>query len=437
MTGVRVRESPPLGVIAPFFLAAPLGLAIAGFILMRVDDTAFLAVNIPHLVAATHATVLGWLTLAIMGAIYQLGPSVFGGHLVSLRLARYQFIVHIASVVCFIPAIYTWNTYWMAGAGVGVVISFILFLINAIPAIAWFRRGSMPRMFISVALLFLIAGASFGITYVGDLEHGWFPITQGRLSGHAHLGLVGFLALVLMGVSYQTVPMFQVVRRGAARFERPVLIITTVAASSGALIFMTDPPPLVRVGIAIALAAGPALWIADVVRMLRSRSRRMLDVHTRATVVSLAFLVAAIVVGIAAAGGEALSPGGQPARLQLAYGILAIGGWGGSTLIGSSFKIVPFLVWNARYLHLAGREPVPSIADLSSERWNHATLGLHSLAVAVLAAGALGGQLVVVHIGGLLLAGAGLSHCLALVSVVFHHPASRASDSAPMKGLTA
>lgn len=437
MTAINVRESPPLGIIAPFFLAAPLGLAIAGFILLRIDDTAFLAVNVPHLVAATHASVLGWLTLAIMGAVYQLGPSVFGGHLISLRLARYQFIIHVVSVVCFVPAIYAWNTYWMAGAGVGVVISLILFLINAISAVAWFRRGSMPRMFVSMALLFLIAGASFGITYVGDLEHGWFPITQGRLSGHAHLGLIGFLGLVLMGVSYQTVPMFQVVRRGVVRFERPVLIITTAATVFGALFLMTDPSPAVRVGLAIGFAIGPALWIADMVRMLRSRSRRNLDIHTRATVVSLGFLVAAIAVGIVAAAGEALSPGGQPARLQLAYGILAIGGWGGSTLIGSSFKIVPFLVWNSRYLHLAGREPVPSIADLSRERWNHATLGLHSLAVVVLAVGALSGQLTVLHLGGLLLAGAGLSHSGALFSVVFHHPVARASDAAPMKGLTA
>ena len=85
MTVVSLKESPPLGVIMPFFVVAPLGLAAAGLMLLLAGHDAFLAVNVPRVVAATHAAVLGWLTLTIMGAIYQLGPAVFGGRLISLR----------------------------------------------------------------------------------------------------------------------------------------------------------------------------------------------------------------------------------------------------------------------------------------------------------------------------------------------------------------
>ena len=76
MSAVSPKESPPLGLVAPFFVTAPLGLVGAGILLLLAGDDAFLAVNAPRLVAATHAAVLGWLTLSIMGAIYQLGPAV-------------------------------------------------------------------------------------------------------------------------------------------------------------------------------------------------------------------------------------------------------------------------------------------------------------------------------------------------------------------------
>ncbi|MBK6319410.1 MAG: hypothetical protein IPI33_15000 [Dehalococcoidia bacterium] len=423
MTVVSPKESPPLGVIMPFFVVAPLGLAAAGLMLLLAGHDAFLAVNVPRVVAATHAAVLGWLTLTIMGAIYQLGPAVFGGRLISLRLVRLQFATHVISVVGFILVLERWNVMAMSVFGSGIVISFILFLVSAIPAVQAFRRGSVVRAYVSTGMVFLVAVACVGATYLGTLEHLWFPVTQGRLSGHAHLGLLGWLGIMVMGVSYQLVPMFQVVPKGTPRFALAALATTAVATSAGAITLMTDPAMPVRVAVAVAMAAGPALWFYDVARMLRTRSRRVADIHTRATVLALAFLVLAAILGVLAAIGEPVSPGGDPARLQLAYGIVAIGGWAGTSAIGNSFKIVPFLVWNARYRERAGLEPVPLVAALVSETWTHATLVIHALAVVLLAGAALLGQLTLFRAGGLLLALGGLSECRVLLSILIQRPA--------------
>src|SRR5215813_14779778 len=47
----------------------------------------------PRVVALTHTVTLGWITLAIMGASYQLIPIVLGRQVWSQRLARWQFWV--------------------------------------------------------------------------------------------------------------------------------------------------------------------------------------------------------------------------------------------------------------------------------------------------------------------------------------------------------
>lgn len=426
MTVAAPGRGPALGVVAPFFLAAPIGLAAAGLLLATSDGDALLAINAPRTVAVTHAAVIGWLTMAIFGAVYQLGPAVLGGRLRWPRLARVHFFVHASVVPVFVWALTGWNVQVMGFAAVGLVISFILFLINAFPAIGAFWRGSLTARYLGASLLLLIVTAGFGITWVGALEHLWFPVTMGRLGGHAHLGLIGWLGLTVMGVAYQLVPMFNVVQRKHPVAGGRILAWTVTAALAGGLLLMTDPGPLTRLAVALAMALGPAAWAIEMLRLMHARSRRTLDIQGRAIFVSIAFLGMAIVLGLLAAIGEPVSPGGEPTRLLLAYGIAGIGGWAGVMLIGNSYKILPFLVWYHRYRQLAGIRPVPVVADIYSEGVAGVTLAIHSVAMLVAITGALLGELDVLRAGGAVLAVGALAHFGSLAHIVLapHAPAA-------------
>ena len=432
---VSPASGPPFDIVAPFFVVAPLGLVAAGVLLMGTGDDALLAVNAPRLVAVTHALVLGWLTLSIMGALYQLGPAVLEGRIRWPRLMRVQFWTHVVSVAVFVPAFLAWDIRWVSAAGVGIIVSFILFLISAFPAVAAFRRGSLARAYVSVALLFLAGAGSVGITYAGTLEHAWFPVTLGRLSGHAHLGLLGWLGLVLMGVSYQVVPMFNLVKTRQPRFGWAALAITAVGAAAGSVILMGDPPMGVRVAVAGVMAVGPLLWACDMIALLNVRFRRRLDVQGRATYLSLGFLAGAIILGLLVAVGADAAPGNEPGRLQLAYGALGIGGWAGITLIGNSYKVVPFLTWYHRYRQLAGIQPVPMVGELYDPRLAHTVLAVHALGVCAVAVGALAGSVPLIHAGGVLLLGSGMLLFVSLLAITLRKPAARQAESSP-RGLT-
>jgi hypothetical protein len=93
--------------------------------------------------------------------------------------------------------------------------------------------------------------------------------------------------------------------------------------------------------------------------------------------------------------------------------------------VGNSFKIVPFLVWYARYRTRAGKEPVPLVGDLVPPRLLDGALFVHTAAICVLAAGALTAQLPLFHAGGVLLGGSGLALFGLLMSVVVRHPEAR------------
>lgn len=197
-----------------------------------------------------------------------------------------------------------------------------------------------------------------------------------------------------MGVSYQLVPMFQVVPKGTPRFALAALATTAVATSAcGAITLMTDPAMPVRVAVAVAMAAGPALWFYDVARMLRTRSRRVADIHTRDGA-RPRFPGPRRHTRCPRSHWRTGEPGGGPrspaARIRHRRN-RRLGRYVRD--LRNSFKIVPFLVWNARYRERAGLEPVPLVAALVSETWTHATLVIHALAVVLLAGAALLGQL--------------------------------------------
>jgi hypothetical protein len=59
------------------------------------------------------------------------------------------------------------------------------------------------------------------------------------------------------------------------------------------------------------------------------------------------------------------------------------------TIVGMMLRIVPFLVWYRVYAPLAGRLPVPALADLSwpwAERCTYALLTTGTIALAIAAA---------------------------------------------------
>jgi len=429
-------ESPALWLVAPFFLAAPLGLVAAGILLATSQRDAFVAINLPRTVAITHALVVGWVSTTMMGAVYQFGPVVIGGRLWSERLARVQFVTHALAVTWFVLSLSHWHLNAMGGAGVLLVVSFILFLLNAGVSVARAPRWNLPRAYLAVSLTFLGATFVLGITYVGTLQHLWFPITLGRLSAHAHLGLAGWLGLTLMGVSYQLVPMFTVVQRAKPRFGRAALIVTSVSAIAFAWFVSEGAGPPARVLLAVGLATGPALWAADEIHLLRHRVRRRLDVQGHATYGSLAFLSLAAAAGMMAAAGTPFTPSTEPARWLLAYGTLAIGGWMGLALIGNSYKILPFIVWYHRYLPHAGQGPIPVAADIYHEGAANAVLALHAGAVAVLAAAALLGQLELLRAGGVLLAAGGACHGATMLHMFLPKTTGRGLARAGPQGVT-
>ncbi len=107
-------------------------------------------------------------------------------------------------------------------------------------------------------------------------------------------------------------------------------------------------------------------------------------------------------------------------RAAVAWAVLVFGGWASLTIIGMLLKIVPFLVWYRVYGPRAGREPVPTLAQLSSERAERAAFLLLVPGFCALALAASLGDLTLLRAAGAAVALGALAFA-ATLGCVLHH----------------
>jgi len=174
---------------------------------------------------------------------------------------------------------------------------------------------------------------------------------------------VGWLSTTLIGVSYTLVRLFALAHTHADRLGKVIFVLLNLSIAMLALGFILSWQPIILVGGGILVATAWS-FAYDYWRMLRFRHRKLLDVtqhHSSAAVVSFAGVVPGGVATV-------LFGWGQP-RVLVALALFALVGWVGQSTIGYLYKIVPFLIWHERYGPLVGREHVPLMREMISQRW--------------------------------------------------------------------
>jgi hypothetical protein len=369
----------------------------------------------PRVVALTHTVTLGWMTLAIMGASYQIIPIVLERAVWSERLARWQFWVLLFAVSGMVA-------HFALGDGIGLVaaagllaVGVVLHLVNVLESMRGFDRWTFTARLVVLGYTGLGLTLVFGLLLGADrawtfLPGEFFP----TLHAHVHLALLGWVAPMVVGVAARVYPMFLLAAEPGgwpARAQLWGLALGIPAVTLGLLLGV--PGLLVAGAIAVAAAAaGHLTWVAA---MARGRRRPRLDWGLRLVLTGAVYLVPGTLVGLALAVDAVSGP-----RVALAYAVLLLGGWLSLTIAGMMLKIVPFLVWYRRYAPRAGKERVPALAELSSSlaeavAWVGLTAGVAGLAGALAA-----GNIFAIRLAGAVFALGALAFGAALARVLRH-----------------
>lgn len=377
---------PALRVPLPFMLAAPCFALAAALLLVWQGEAALVLRWTPVTLSMTHLVVLGFLTMTIVGALFQLLPVTAG---VAVPLAR------PVSVFCWCAlALGTGLLAAALGLGLGATAfrlaagllgsAGFVFLSAIGAAIARpVPPGAKPLVegvrYAAAALAITIAiGAALAL-YLGGVGMLDAPLFTDI---HATWGLVGWVIVLTATVSFQVIPMFQ----GAANYPRlletwlPPLVFGLLFGWSAAKLF---DAAWWRLACEIGIGALLLHYAVTTVVGLRRRKRKP-DTGTRYWLLAMGCLLLAALLHFIP-----LDLLFVPAdALPLLTGVLVIVGCAMSAVNGMLYKIVPFLVWH----HLAHdeclpRERVPKMSAVLGEaqaarqwRWHLAGLVLLVLA---------------------------------------------------------
>ena len=385
----------------------------------------------PRLAALTHTVTLGWITLSIMGASYQLIPIVLERRVWSERLARWQFWILAGGIAGMVAHFYIGRWPGLLLAAVMVAAGVAMHLVNAALTLRSVERWRLPARFIAMAFTGLGLTVLFGLVLGADriwkfLPGGFFP----TLHAHFHLALLGFVAPIVMGVAARVYPMFMLAPEPSGWPER-VQFWGLALGVPGVVSGLLGVPSLVVPG-AIAVAAASAAHLTWVSRMARDRRRPALDWGLRFVLTGSAFLIAAGTMGLGLAFDLLSGP-----RAALAYAVLALGGWVSLTIVGMMLKIVPFLVWYRIYSPQAGRAPVPTLAQLGWPAAEGLAYAFLTGGVAALAAALAVGDARLIGAAGVILAAGALCFAAAVARVLLHMARSGRQPAATAGARTA
>jgi hypothetical protein len=400
-------------------------LTAAGALLLAAAAVPFLADELagfyyrPALAALTHTVTLGWITLTIIGASFQLVPIVLERRIWSERLALFQFWIMGAGIAGMVAhfAVGRWNGLaWAAGlVGIGVA----CYLVNVALTLRPLPRRSATAQLFVVALAGLLATFVFGFLLALDRNRPFLPGPFfGTLHAHFHLAFLGWVSAMILGVAARVLPMFLLADQPTGWGVRVQVWGIALGVPGVTLALLTESRLLPLS--ALAVAAAGAAFILQTLRMVRHRRRPHLDWGLRFILTGVAFLVPTAGLGLGFAFGWLASP-----SVAAAYAVLALGGWTSLTMVGMLLKIVPFLVWCGVHAPRAGREPVPTLAQLSPTAaegvsYGLLTSGVLGLALAVAAASPAG-----IRVAGIALAAGAATFVVTLIRIAGHLVPSR------------
>jgi uncharacterized membrane protein YuzA (DUF378 family) len=369
--------------VIPFYIAGALfflGLTVLSFIAADSFHGHFFQART---LALVHIAALGWGTMLIFGAAYQLIPVIFERPLYSPRLAFASFVSLVIGSFCLVTAFWNSHTGWpMLAGGSLVVVATLLYIINLFLT-ADYKAVSIAKCFVFSSACWLLATTVAGLMLAINLA---FPFIEGNhlelLKIHAHLGLAGWFLQLISGVSSILVPMFLFGKSAKTNLLRAAFILQHV----GLLGFTADHyffGPSARAPLYILIVlAGILCWLGFLADVYRRRVKKKVDLQMRFTGASLAALLLAVAT---------LLPifWFSSHAWNSLYGTLLFFGWISGLIFGKTFKTLPFIVWNHHYKDVHGQKNIPLPKDLYNEKLIRLQFWLFLSASLSLAAGIL------------------------------------------------
>jgi hypothetical protein len=379
----------------------------------------------PELLAITHLLVLGWITMIIFGALYQLLPVIMEVKLYSEPFAIASFIMLGMGTILLAFAFWQFSFgSIMFVAATFVILAVGLFVANVLFTARSSTKKVIERTFIVTSVIWLLFTVLAGLTLAINQVHPFLKTSQIELLKlHAHAGIVGWFIQLIIGVSSKLLPMFMV----SHHVNTKKLTVAYYAINIGLIVGLVSLFLQMKSGIvisAIIIVLGIFSYLSFIYEAYTKRVKKQLDIGMKQTAFSFLilvipfFLIFSLLFNFKFLNNLTLP-------LSVAYGSAIVIGFITSLVMGQTYKTLPFIVWLKVYRGRIGKVVLPLPKDLYSEKIAIAQLWLFAIGFVLLLIGISASIITILLSGAIVLLLSASLYNFNLFKIIFHKPKNK------------
>jgi len=370
--------SPSIKLMKPYFLFSSFFYVLSMIWIFFLDFN--LAINDFKLVGWVHLYMLGFVMMAIFASMAQLGPIVVETKHHNVNIFKYIWVSLIFGLFLMIYGFYIDISFLIYG-GLFVLVAMAIYAIEFLLTLKNARRKTSITNAMKMSNLFLLLGIITGLT-MAFAFNGYIDINpHSFLNMHTFGLIVGFVILLIMGISIILIPMFGFSKRVSDNefqnsfFTLSIGVITMMLS----VFFLTSLLQNIAYFITILSLC---LYFFQLYKMNKSRKKIVHDIWAKSMYVGfISFIFASIIlISYLFFNDEVI--------LKLGMWLMLVGFFG-FIIIGNFYKIIPFLVWFQIYSPLIEEQQVPMLHELLPKKltnlqWIYSSLGLVTSSVAIM-----------------------------------------------------
>ena len=421
MNGLNTNNAPQPSVVIPHFVFGALSLLLIALLLVLADSELLGAYFNNKIVAITHLAVLGWGTMIVFGALYQLIPVVFETALFSEKLARITFWVSGASVLFLSYSMWIGDyTGLLPYAAIAMFMSLLLFVINVMLSYNNAKLKNIKSIFVITAVFWLLIAELIGLLISLNFKFNFLSeIHLHYLKIHATVGLLGWFLMLIIGVGSTLLPMFLISHELKERKLKFSYFLINGGLVTAVLNWFLLKNNVVDYVMTISIVVGILCFVSYIYDSYKKRLRKKLDIGMQYSMIAIvALFVPFILVGFVMFNFNLESE--FIFRIITLYGFSIIFGFITTLILGQTYKTLPFIVWLYKYKSLVGKAKTPLPRELYSEKIASVQMIAYFLFITAMVLGILLNNISLIRIGAYILIVVAVLYNLNVLKIVKH-----------------
>jgi len=356
--GLSLEQAPPISAPLRFYLTAPLFAILAGVLLLLSDASVLQSRYSIDSIVITHAITIGFMSFVMLGSLTQMLPVLAG-----VKMYRVELITktsHLALVFGTLFMIMGLKFEMPLLNTLAIILfasGFFAMIIVILMAIKKVKNFTPTVTGMSVSLIFALFSVLMGVFLLFSYIDADAEIYRNIVANtHSVWAIFGFAGVLIVGVTFQVLPMFYVAPKFKDFYQKRVILFISLSLVLWMItsLFYEAYSVVAKLWLVLFFASFAAIFL----QKIKNRKRKVSDITLLYYKTSSIFLAFGSLFWIVDE---------YYFSEHIVVTSIFIGGFILSIMIGMLYKIVPFLIWF--HLNGMGYMSIPTMNEMIDKKW--------------------------------------------------------------------